>query len=174
MSLADIMQQYLGGAPQPSAATPEHYDQVVAQASPDAVADGITHALRSDATPPFPDMVAQMFGQSNPQVRANVLGQLLSSIGPAVLGSLATGSLGRVLGGLRGNGGTAQPPTITPEQAAQVDPADVQEVARRAEQHDPGIAERVGSVYAQHPQALKALGGIALAIALGRIANRNR
>lgn len=173
MSLPDIMQQYLGGAPQPSDATPEHYDQVVAQASPDAVADGITHALRSDQTPPFPDMVAQMFGQSSPQVRANVLGQLLSSIGPAVLGSLATGGLGRVLGGLRANGGTAGT-SITPEQAAQVSPADVQEVARRAEQHDPGIAERVGSVYAQHPQALKALGGIALAIALGRIANRNR
>ena len=35
---------------------------------------------------------------------------------------------------------------------------------------DPSILDRIGSVYGKHPEAVKMLGGAALAIALGRIA----
>ena len=45
-------------------------------------------------------------------------------------------------------------------------------MAETAKQSDPGIMDRVGGFYAQHPELVKMLGGAALAIALGRMANR--
>jgi len=41
-----------------------------------------------------------------------------------------------------------------------------------AEKKDPGLLDRVGSIYAQHPDVFKALGGSVLAIALGQMARR--
>jgi hypothetical protein len=52
-------------------------------------------------------------------------------------------------------------------------PADVvEEVAREAEKKDPSIIDRVSDIYAQQPQLLKVLGGAALAIALGKMAQK--
>jgi hypothetical protein len=53
-------------------------------------------------------------------------------------------------------------------------PAQVQEIATRAEQHDPSVLDHVGDFYAQHPQLVKTLGSAALAIALAGVANRMR
>jgi hypothetical protein len=61
-------------------------------------------------------------------------------------------------------------PQVTPQQADALTPAQVEEIAATAEQHDPGIVDQMGSFYAQHPTLVKALGGIALAIAMGKIA----
>ena len=38
--------------------------------APVALAQGIAHSFRSDRTPPFADMVGQMFGQADPDQRA--------------------------------------------------------------------------------------------------------
>jgi hypothetical protein len=46
----------------------------------------------------------------------------------------------------------------------------VQELAAKAEQQNPGIVERMGDFYAEHPTLVKAIGGAALAIALGHMA----
>ena len=56
--------------------------------------------------------------------------------------------------------------------AAQVSPEQVREIATAAEKQDPGVLDRVGAYYAQHPEVVKVLGGAALAIALGQIAKR--
>ena len=50
--------------------------------------------MKSDQTPPFAQMVAQMFGQANSQQQAGMLNQLLASLGPGALAALASGAVG--------------------------------------------------------------------------------
>ena len=100
-----------------------------------------------------------------------MLNQLLRSLNPAVLSSLAA-SAG--LGGLLGQRAGATAPTVTPDAASQVTPQQVQEVASKAEQHDPTIIDKMSGFYAQHPDLVKTLGGAALTIALAKIANGMR
>ena len=61
---------------------------------------------------------------------------------------------------------------MSPEVAQQIPPDVVEEVAREAEKKDPSIVDRISEVYAKQPELLKVLGGAALAIALGRMAQR--
>jgi hypothetical protein len=57
---------------------------------------------------------------------------------------------------------------------SEVSPQQVQDLANRAEQHSPGIFDRLGEFYAQHPQLVKTLGSAAITIALAKIAERSR
>ena len=86
MGLMDILQQYTNP---PAISSPniahEHFDEVARAAPPEIVGQGVADAFRSDSTPPFGEMVGQMFGQSNPQQQAGVLNELLRSVGPGVL-----------------------------------------------------------------------------------------
>jgi hypothetical protein len=163
--LGNLLQQYLGGAIDPARAE-QDFPQAAQNAPRGAVAQGVTEALRSDQTPPFAQMVSQMFGRSDPQQRAGMLNQLLSNVSPAMLTALAGG-----IGNLFGQNGQ---PQVTPEQAEKITPQQVEEIATTAEQHNPGIVDRIGDFYAEHPQLVQALGGAALAIVLGKIAQSNR
>jgi hypothetical protein len=168
MGLMDILEQYTRNASVPDAKVHDHFDQVARSVPAEAVGQGVADAFRADSTPPFGEMVGQIFSQSDPQQRAGVLNQLLRSIGPGVLAALGGGILGRTA-----PTGSAVP-QVTPEQASQLTPEQVQEIAARAEQHDPTVLDKVGGFYAQHPQLVKTLGSAALAIALAGIANRTR
>src|SRR5689334_19286425 len=125
--LGDLLQRYTGGAAAaaPPAEVDQHFDQVAREAPKSSLAEGIAEAFRSGQTPPFPQMLAQLFGQSNGVQRAGILSQLMGAVGPGVLG--------QVLGGF-GSGGQ-----ITPQQAEQVSPQQVQTMAEHAEQKDPSI-----------------------------------
>jgi hypothetical protein len=162
--LGNLLQQYLGGGNANTTQASDDFDRVAQSAPRETLAHGVTQALRSDQTPPFPQMVSQMFGQSNPNQRAGMLNQILASVGPSVLSSVAGGALGNLFGG------DQQQPRVTPEQAAQVSPEQVQEIAAKAEEHNPGVVDRMGDFYSQHPDLVKAIGGAALAVALGHIA----
>jgi hypothetical protein len=164
MGLLDVLQQYANPAAAPSDKVHEHFDQVAQQASSQQLGNGVAAAFRSDATPPFGQMIGNLFGQSTPEQRAGILNQLTQVLGSGALSSIAGGVLGRVLGGA-GNAA----PTITPEQASQVSPADAAVIAEHAEKKDPSIMDRAGEFYAQHPDLVKGLGAAALAIALGRM-----
>jgi hypothetical protein len=182
--LGNLLNQYMGGASgADNARAEEDFGRVAQEAPREAVAQGVTQALRSDQTPPFPQMVGQMFGQSNPNQQAGMLNQLIAAAGPSLLGMLAgrggaggAGGLGGGLGGLGGmlgnllGGASGGQPQITPEQASQLSPEQVQEIAQKAEQENPGVVERMGDFYAQHPNVVKGLGGAALAIALAHMA----
>ena len=159
MALMDILSQY---ANRPTS-TETDFDEVTPQLSPEVLGDGIAHAFRSDKTPAFGDMVSQMFGGSNPSLRAGLLNQLIGSVGPALLGKL---------GAMFGNRGAGAPATFSESDAERVTPAQVREMAQEAEKADPGVMDQIGNFYAKHPEVVKVLGGAALAIALGRIANR--
>lgn len=143
-----------------------HFDKVAQTASPDELGAGLADAMRSDQTPPFGDMVGQLFGRSSSTQQAGLLNQILSSVGPAVATALAGGVLGRVL-----HPGQQQ---VTPDQAAKVSPADVTELAKHAEQQRPEIVDQVGRFYAQHSDLVKTLGGVALTAVLAGMRNRSR
>jgi hypothetical protein len=187
-----ILDQYSDASVQqsPPQQVEQDFDEVTRQADPDMLEHGFNQAFRSDQTPPFGNMMGQMFGQADSGQRAGMLNQLIGALGPAVLGSLlggrggmgnignagGMGGLGGLLGGLLGGGMSqgATPPQITPQDAERLSPEEVQELANRAEQEHPGIIDQMSRYYAQNPQLFKALGGAALAIALGQIAQRRR
>jgi len=131
------------------------------QAPPEAVADGLAHAFRSDQTPAFPQMVANLFGRSDPNQRAGLLNRLLGAVGPGAMAGLP-GALGGLLGGGE----------VRPEQAEKVSPKDVEEIAAHAEKQDPSVVDQVSSFYAKHPQVVQALGGLALTIAMQHMMKR--
>jgi len=169
MGFMDILNQYMGAPPaNASSNAAQHFDQVARTAPPGVVGDGLAEAFRADATPPFGEMVAHLFGNSSPEQRAGLLNELTGSLGPGVLGALS-GPLADLLRRLSGAGST-----ITPEQAAAVTPRQVQEVARQAETQNPSIVDRLGQFYAQHPDVVKTLGAAALTIALARMASSGR
>ena len=169
--LAGLLQQYAGSNPANSAnhtQAENDFDQVAQNAPPSHLAKGVAEALRSDQTPPFPQMVGQLFNQGDSGQRAGMLNQLLGGIGPGMLASLAGGALGNLFGGQVNANATA--PQLTPQQVATMTPEQVQEIASNAEQNNPGIVERMGAFYAEHPQLVKGLGGAALALVMGRMA----
>jgi len=161
--LGNMLQQYLGGGANANQAqAADDFDRVSQNLPREDVARGVTQALRSDQTPPFPQMVGNLFGNGNPDQRAGMLNQLLASVGPSLLSGGAGGILGNLLGGGQNR--------VTPEQASQLSPDQVSQIAAQAEQHNPGIVDRMGDFYAEHPTLVKSLGGAALAIALGHMA----
>jgi hypothetical protein len=167
-NIGNMLQQYLGGANANAnpAQAEDDFDRVAQNAPRGAVAQGVTQALRSDQTPPFSQMVGQLFNNGSPDQRAGMLNQILANINPGLLASVAGG----VLGNLRG----ADQARVSPEQASQLSPQQVQELAEKAEQQNPGIVDRMGDFYAEHPTLVKTIGGAALAIALGHMAQGMR
>lgn len=172
--LGDLLSQFVGGGN--AAVAPDHFQQVAQNASPDLLSQGLSAMFHSDQTPPFGQMAGQLFGQANPNQQAGMLNQLLASMGPSVLASLVGGAggggLGAILGQLTQSGGAAAP--ITPAQASQLTPEQVQVIASHAEQHSPGIIDKMSGFYAEHPGLIKTLGGAALSIALAKMAECHR
>ena len=164
MGLLDLLKQVTGSAGTNPA---DHFDQVAAQASPAELGRGLAAAMRSDETPPFGSMVGQLFGQSSPTQQAGLLNRILAGVGPTALSGLGGGVLGRILGGAGSSGATV--PQVTPEQASQLTPAQVSEIAAHAEQTHPGIVDQVGDFYAQHSGLIKMLGGAVLLATLSKM-----
>ncbi len=167
--LGNLLQQYLGGTQANNAGRAyDDFDQVAQNAPRASMAQGVTEALRSDQTPPFAQMVSQLFDKSDSTQRAGMLNQLLRGVGPGILSSVAGGALGNLF---RGNEAPAE---ITPEQAATMTPEQVKQLAEEAEKENPSIVDRMGDFYAENPTLVKTIGGAALAIVLGRIAEGMR
>lgn len=188
LDIGRILGQYNGAT---SSQYPEQveqdFDHIAQHAPHEDMRDGLVEAFRSDQTPPFGQMVGHLFGQADTHQRTGMLNQLLGAVGPSVLASVLGGGRGMGggmsgMGGLgalagllnQGGGGDGQRHELTPEQVQNLSPEQVQELAARAEQENPGIIEKMSGFYAQNPQLVKALGGAALAIALGRMSQRNR
>ncbi len=169
--LGRILEQYSGGTTgQPSPDVEQHFDDVSQNAAPEELSHGLTEAFRSDQTPPFGDMIGHLFGQADTNQRTGMLNQLLGGLAPSVLGSVLGGG---ALGGLLNRAGGHQV-QLRPEEVEQLNPEQVQELARHAEQENPGIIEKMSGFYAQNPALVKSLGGAALAVVLGKMAQRNR
>lgn len=171
MSIADeiggILKQYQTGTTPSPAAVNAHFDQVASAVPSSVLADGLAHAMTSSQTPPLGQIVSSLFNQANPTQKAAVLNQLMSALGPAAVAA-ATGG---ILGGALGSGGTTGT-TVSPEQAQQVSPATITQLADRAQAADGSIVNQLSAFYAQHPTLVKGLGVGALALVMSHISNR--
>ncbi|MGV3742610.1 MAG: hypothetical protein ACO1NO_09910 [Burkholderiaceae bacterium] len=174
--IGNILQQYGNVNPQrPPEKLEQDFDEIAQHSPNEDLAEGVSAAFRSDQTPPFPAMIGQLFSQGDAQQKSGMLGQLLSGLGPSVIGSLLGGGLGGgALGGLLNRAAGQQGVDIRPEDVENLSPEEVQELASRAEQQNPGIVDQMSRFYAQNPALIKALGGAALAIALGQMSQRRR
>ena len=157
MGLLDILQSALTANTHPE----QQFDQVTQHASTDEIGAGLAGAMRSDQTPPFGEMVDNLFCQSSSSQQAGVLNQILATLGPAAAAAVAGGVLGKIL-----SPGQTQ---LSPEQASQLTPTQVTEIAAHAEQSQPGIVDQVSQFYAQHSGLIKVLGGGALMVALAKM-----
>jgi hypothetical protein len=160
-----LLQRYAGGGTAGNTNVEQDFDHVSQNASQEHLAGGIANAFRSDQTPPFPQLISQLFSNSNGQQQAGILSRLISAAGPAAASS---GALGSLLGSLGGGG------QVTPEQAQQVPPSAVHELAAQAQQNNPSIVDEAGGFYAQHPTLVKALGAGALALVMSHMSQNQR
>ena len=168
-TLGNLVKDKIGG--NTAVADPaEAYDQAARSVPQGTLAEGLSHAFNSDQTPPFPQMLSQLFSQSNPEQKAGLLNQLTSAMGPGGLSSVLAGAGGLgALGGLLKGGAS-----VTPAQASQVTPDQVQVLAQHAEKKNPSIVDAASGFYAQHPTLVKALGAGALALLMSKISSARR
>ena len=155
MGLLDSLMQAVGGG------NSQPFDQVAQQAPSDVLAKGLSAAFGSDQTPAIGNMVSQIFEKSNGEQKAGMLNQLIAALGPTVMAGLAGGTLGKVMAP-----GQAE---ITPEQAQQLSPQEVQDVVNHAHEVHPGVADQLGQFYAQHRGLLNTLGAVAATVAMARM-----
>ncbi len=167
--IGNLVGQFTGGEAAQPAGTDDALNQVLHNVPQSALSGGLAEAFRSDQTPAFGQMAAQMFGNANPEQRAGLLNTLIAAAGPAVLSQLASrgGGLG-MLGGLLGS----SQPQVTPELAQQISPDDVQELAAQTEKNDPSVIDRISDFYSEHPTLVKTVGAAAIGIILAKIAQR--
>lgn len=165
-SIASVLKNYSQpGQTAPPEEVHSHFEQAAQAAPPNALASALGGMFRSEQTPPFGQMVGQLFGSSSGSQRADLLNALLSN--PATAGIVAklAQSSGINIPGMSSG-------AITPEAAAQVPPEVVQQAAAQVEKHDPSIVDRVSQIYAQHPMLIKTLGVAAMGMALSHLAGR--
>jgi len=159
--LKDLLEQYGSGAA-PTGDAGAHFQQAAQSVDSGTLAQGIAAAMRSDQTPPFAQMVSQLFSSGSSDQKMAMLNTLLSAVGPEQRSQLA--SL------IPGFGGAS---SVTRDQAATVPPSAIQSLAQHAERRDSGIVDKMSSLYAAHPALVKTLGAAAMTIAMRKIAERN-
>jgi hypothetical protein len=178
--LSGVLRQYNGAAASPALANvDDDFNQVAQNAPRAAVSEGLAAAFRSEQTPEFGQMAAQLFSNSDGQQRAGILNMLISTVGPTVLSHILSrrvnpSSGGDGLSSLIGLLSGGQQTQVTPEQANQIPVDAVQEIAVQAEKKDPSVIDQVSNFYAKHPTLVKTLGAAVLSIALARIAQRQQ
>ncbi|MGI8961568.1 MAG: hypothetical protein ACR2IV_17760 [Bryobacteraceae bacterium] len=167
MALSDILnvvQQYSGAsASNPPPSTQQDFSKIAQTAPQPHLAGGLAEAFRSDQTPPFSEMIGSLFSQSNGQQRAGILTQLLSSSGANPLSALGNRFSGLLKPGSQ----------VTPQEADQITPEAVQQLAEHAQKENPSIIDQASSFYAQHPQLVQGLGAGALALIMSHISKRS-
>jgi hypothetical protein len=165
-TIGGLLDQYAGGTGGDRAE--QDYDEVARHAPASDLASGLAAAFRSPQTQPFPNMLGQLFANSNPGVKSSILNMLLASVGPQVLSSILARHGGAP--GLTG-AGTRE---LDVREAEQIPPSVVEEAAEEAEKQNPNIVDQISDFYAQHPTVVKGLGAAALGIALNHLAKQKR
>ncbi len=162
-SLSDLAKQFAAGNA-PAADVHAAYEEVSRTVPQRALAEGLSHAFNSEQTPPFAQMVSNLFSQSSPDQKAGLLNQIVATLGPGGISQLLAGA-----GGMGGLASVLSGGSVTPAQAQQLSPEQVQVIAQNAEKKDPSIVNAAASFYAQHPTLVKAIGAGALALLMSKI-----
>ena len=166
-TLGDLIKQVTTGN-SPAADVHAAYDRVADAVPNGTLADGLSHAFKSDQTPPFEQMVSDLFNQSTPEQKAGLVKHLLAALGPA--GFAQALSAAGVGSGTPASSGES----MTPQLAEQLSPETVQALAQQAAKKDPSIIEKAAGFYAQHPALVKAIGVGALALLMSKISASRR
>jgi len=149
------------------------FDSATQGSAAGLVSQGLSAMFHSDQTPAFAQLASQLFGQASGDQQAGMLNHLLGSMGPEVLSALEGGAAGPALAGIISQLGGANG-TVTPEQAAQLSPDQVQQLADHAQQQNPAVVDHMSDFFAQHTDLVKTLGTQALTIALSKITDAQK
>ena len=79
LDLNNILQQYLGNNAADKE-TDQHFDAVRQNLPTAQVSEGVSAIMRSDQTPAFAQLVAQLFEQASPEQKAEMLRQLTAGM----------------------------------------------------------------------------------------------
>jgi len=173
-NIGGLLQQYANPqGDQPHTTAEQDYDEIAKHAPREELASGLSEAFRSPQTQPFPNMLGQLFANSNPGMKSSILNTLLATVGPQVLSSLMAGQAGGG-GGLLSQFGLGGRSQVDPQVAEQIPPAVVEEMAEHAQKQDPNVIDQISDFYAQHPAVVKGLGAAALVIALNHLSKQKR
>lgn len=179
MGLMDVLGQYAQHPERPPPHVFEDFDRVAHEVPADEIGDGLEEAFKSDNTPPFEQMVGQLYDRSDDDTRAGLLNEILGSLGAGdrspgdgTAGGLGSILAGGALGGMLRRMGPGN--RISPEEARHVPVNEIESAAAEAARRNPSLIQRVSRFYARHPQIVQNLGQAALAIAMSRIARRRR
>ena len=113
-------------------------------------------------------MLSQLFGRSPSTQKTNVLNTLVATLEPALVSQiLAQHGANRAAQELQAGNGR-----VSPEVAEQIPPSSVEAVAAEAEKKDPSVVDRISKFYAEQPALIKTLGGLALAVTMAKVAQR--
>jgi hypothetical protein len=159
-SLKGVLAQYASGTASPQDAE-GHFSQVAQHADRGSLSDGIAAAMRSDQTPPFAQMMTQLFTHGSGDQKAGMLNTLLGAASPELRAQLSG-----LVPSLGGSG------SVSPTEVGSVAPDVVGSVAQQIEQHNPGVIDQMRGFYAQHPTLVKSLGTAAMMIAMRKMAER--
>ncbi len=140
-----------------SAQAQDQFHQIASSTPQDVLSQGLNDAFNSDKTPPFAQMVGDLFGHSNNQQKSGIIGALLGGLGAGAHPALAQAGI-----------------NASPDQATQLSSEQVQQIATHAQQSNPGVVAQMSNFYAQHPVLVKSLGAAAMAIVLGRMRSPGR
>ena len=144
------------------------FDRLSQHAPSSTLSEGLAEAFRSNQTPPFASMLSQIFERSAATQKTNVLNSLIATLGPGVVSEiLQRHGADRAASELQ----TGQA-RVSPTTAEQIPSESVEAVAREAEKKDPSIVDRVSQFYADQPALIKTLGGLALTVAMAKVAQR--
>jgi len=161
--LGKLAQQFASGTAS-EADVHDAYDQAAPAVPQGSLATALSHTFQSNQTPPFEQMVAALFQNSTPEQKAGLLKQLAATLGPGALASL----------GSPAGGGAPPGGSVTPQQAQQVTPQQVQVLAQQAAAKNPSIVDAAAGFYAQHPTLVKTIGAGALALLMSRLSASRR
>jgi hypothetical protein len=167
--VSDIMNKY--GASRPDSipdSVDDDFDRLSRLAPSAQVSEGLAEAFRSHQTPPFASMLSQLFERSPSNQKSNVLNTLIATLGPALVSQLlAKHGAGRAATELQAGGAK-----VSPDVAEQIPSTSIEAVAAEAEKRDPSIIDRISKFYADQPALIKTLGGLALTVAMAKVAQR--
>ena len=146
MNWIDVLGRYRNTPPVPPTVD-DDFDMIAREAPRADLSEGLEEAFRSEQTPPFEEMVRRMFEHSDPDQRAGAINRFREALGSS---------------------------PVTPDEARDLPPYEVQNLAAQAQQTNPGIMGRMARFYSEHPQLVRVLGQAALGIAMNRMAMRRR
>jgi len=159
-TMKDMLAQYTSGAGGENAEA--DFQKVAQSADPGTLAQGIAEVIRSDQTPPFAQIVSQLFANASPEQKSAMVTALLSAVPAGQQSQIAAMMGGSPVGATTSGAASAMPSSDT-----------IASMAQRAEQSGWGVIEAMSSFYARHPTLVKTLGTTAMVIAMRKIAEHH-